>query len=69
MFLVVFPDSLPPPLGLALLCRAAASQSEGPRGSWGYSLWYSREPEGLRCVGALGMQRPWGPGAQMGPRG
>ncbi|CAB1428531.1 unnamed protein product, partial [Pleuronectes platessa] len=26
----------------------------------GFSLWYSREPEGLRCVGALGMQRPWG---------
>lgn len=26
---------LSPPLGLALLCGAAALQSEGPRGSWG----------------------------------
>ncbi len=52
--------AIPPPLGLALLCRAAAPQSEGPRGSWGYSLRYSTEPEGLRCEGALGMQRPRG---------
>lgn len=65
MLVVQFPNSIHPPLRLALLCRVAALQSEGPWGSWGYSLWCSRRPAGLQCAGALGMQKPWGPGAQM----